>query len=137
MSAPLRQAELHARRWRGVDEAVAWAVLRSPLDSRAIDPELVGGGSAWTREATVDAYSQIHAALGQLSEWRRWLVMAYAQGIGYRELARQSSARGGPGRWGDVTKAHRMARDEVAQRLETVGLIEKRSRGIDGQRAAG
>lgn len=137
MSAPLRQSELHARRWRGVDEAVAWATLCSPLDSRAIDCEAVGGGSAWTREASIDAYSQVHAALGSLGEWRRWLVVAYAQGASYADLARRSTERGGPGRKADVLKAHRKARDDVAQRLEIVGLIEKRSRGLDGNQSAG
>lgn len=137
MNAPLRAADLHARRWRGVDEAVAWATLCSPLDSRAIDCEHVGGGSAWSREASIDAYAQVHAALGRLDPWRRWLVETYALGSGYRKLALRSSAAGGPGRRSDVMRAHRRARDEVAQRLEDVGLIEKRSKVVDGNQHTG
>jgi hypothetical protein len=118
------------RRFATPDGALAWAALCPPLGGKGLDTSAVRVfvQDFHTFEEAVEVYSEIHAMLGAMRGWERWAVVRYAlmrfeRTGGYGLLAKESKARGGPGRKATVMLLHRRAREHVVTRLRELDRL--------------
>lgn len=97
--------------------------MASPLRARGIDYSRVpttGDGAA----VATDAHSRVLAILGQYDERTQQVLVGWALGMGYRQMARFMAAAGQTG-CSDRTlrRIHREAWEHVRRRLIAHGLV--------------
>lgn len=134
------------RRWDRVDSAIWWATSAetSPQEAHGIDTTrmLSIGGTASTRDVTVRGRpcsrggigpgfadraadrARIQAVIWALGQPDAQIVIAWAQGYGYREIARWLRATGRGERMTALISRHRRARGRVEARLCDLGYVE-------------
>lgn len=105
-------------RWQTPDAAIRDAVLRSPLRVRGIDYSGPREGSWWAHERAVEAYTVVVAALGHEHVEDQKILVAYALGSSYRQIARAMHRSD----WW-VRRRHRAAWERVRAMLVGHGLI--------------
>ncbi|HEY0838860.1 MAG TPA: sigma factor-like helix-turn-helix DNA-binding protein [Vulgatibacter sp.] len=105
-------------RWATPDAAIESAARRSPLRARGQDPAGVPGTGDGAALA-LDAYSQVWAALGRLRPKERGIVIDYACGHSYRDIAKRTGIPKTT-----LTRVHYAARRSVHLRLIALGLVD-------------
>jgi len=101
-------------------DAAIRSVARNPLDVRAIDMEHVGAGSSgpWQMQARIDRDLKVRAALGRFDADDRAILVRYAWGQSYADIARALRMRKG-----SCILRHRQARRALIDRLVKLGLL--------------
>lgn len=111
-------------RWRTPDAAIREAVLCSPLRGRGIDYARVpttGDGTAVAR----DAISRVLAAVGRFDMRTQQVLIGWALGLSYRQIARLAAAAELEGMSATTCRRlHKEAWPKVRDRLVELGLVE-------------
>lgn len=111
-------------RWPTPDAAIREAVMYSPLRGRGIDyarTPTTGDGAA----VALDAISRVLAVLAQY-DWRtRQVLIGWALGLSYRQIARLAAEANVDGMSATTCRRlHQVAWREVRDRLIELGLVD-------------